>query len=350
MARAFANASSQYMTGTLASTLNYPYTISCHARLTSSAGSFPGNGCFGLYDASQQDHLSFSFYGSTQIAAEWQAPWAASRRSTYTATSTLDTWHHLAAKYEYPGDEGSFYVDGVLVSDGVSLSSSGDFDSVMIAARRERGGSGFDTSWFDGDIAECAVWDVALSAADVASLGAGVSPLLVRPDSLIFYAPLHGEASTDDEIDIVGGITITEFNSPAVSDHPPGLFYPTGPTIFPFSGGGVPVDGSISATGSISGIVGLELPLSGSVSASSGLDGVLDLTIGFSGTSSAASAVSGSMVASYSAAGEASSVASISGSIAAPGEFIAAADSSWTADSKGRSWTVDDAGRQWTVQ
>jgi len=37
----------------------------------------------------------------------------------------------------------------------------------------------------DGDLAEAAIWNIALSDADVARLATGESPLSVRPDALV---------------------------------------------------------------------------------------------------------------------------------------------------------------------
>jgi hypothetical protein len=84
--------------------------------------------------------------------------------------------------------------------------------------------------YFNGRVAEAAVWNVELSDANFAELAAGVSPLLVRPDGLVFYAPLiHGKsASGGDDYDIVGGVTLTDNATVTVADHPP-VFYKSTP-------------------------------------------------------------------------------------------------------------------------
>ena len=55
----------------------------------------------------------------------------------------------------------------------------------------------------------------------MAGLDAGYSPLFVRPQNLVFYAPLVREA-----VDIVGGVALTPTNSPTISVHPP-IIYPS---------------------------------------------------------------------------------------------------------------------------
>jgi hypothetical protein len=66
-----------------------------------------------------------------------------------------------------------------------------------------------------GDIAETGVWNVALTAAEIASLAKGMTCNLVRPQSLVFYAPL-----ARDLIDVRGGRTITNNNGATVVNHP----------------------------------------------------------------------------------------------------------------------------------
>jgi hypothetical protein len=53
-----------------------------------------------------------------------------------------------------------------------------------------------------GAIAHCAVWNVELSADDHAELAAGLSPLMVRPDALTFYAPLLDNATLNEIVTV----------------------------------------------------------------------------------------------------------------------------------------------------
>lgn len=77
----------------------------------------------------------------------------------------------------------------------------------------------------DGSIAECAIWNVALTDAEVASLtpasGVFLSPLAIRPQSLVVYWPLIRD--TDD--DIVGGYSMTPSGSPTIGPHAR-VYYP----------------------------------------------------------------------------------------------------------------------------
>jgi hypothetical protein len=65
-----------------------------------------------------------------------------------------------------------------------------------------------------GRLAEVGIWNAALTAAEIASLAKGMTCDKVRPQSLVFYAPL-----VRDLIDQKGGLTITNNNSATAADH-----------------------------------------------------------------------------------------------------------------------------------
>jgi hypothetical protein len=70
-------------------------------------------------------------------------------------------------------------------------------------------------NYFSGDIAEVGVWNVALTADEIASLADGFTCDRVRPQSLVFYAPL-----IRDLADLAGGRAITNNNTATVANHP----------------------------------------------------------------------------------------------------------------------------------
>ena len=63
--------------------------------------------------------------------------------------------------------------------------------------------------------AEVGVWNTNLTASEVLSLSRGMTCDKVRPQSLVFYAPL-----VRDLIDVKGGLTITNNNTATVANHP----------------------------------------------------------------------------------------------------------------------------------
>lgn len=69
--------------------------------------------------------------------------------------------------------------------------------------------------FFQGTIADAAIWSAALTNTEIASLAAGFTPDRIRPQSLQFYAPL-----VRDLVDVRGGRAITNVNSATVATHP----------------------------------------------------------------------------------------------------------------------------------
>ena len=67
----------------------------------------------------------------------------------------------------------------------------------------------------NGRAAEVAIWNVALTDAEMSTLAKGFKPTRVRPQSLVFYAPL-----VRDLQDLRGALTITNNNTATVADHP----------------------------------------------------------------------------------------------------------------------------------
>lgn len=55
-------------------------------------------------------------------------------------------------------------------------------------------------SQVDGSIAEFAVWSVILSAAEIAALALDLSPILIRPASLVCYVPILGQAAPEQDL------------------------------------------------------------------------------------------------------------------------------------------------------
>jgi hypothetical protein len=78
------------------------------------------------------------------------------------------------------------------------------------------------SSFANGDIAEAAIWNIALVQGDWTSLAAGISPLLIHPESLIFYAPLLSGASPEIELIRANNMTVT---GASASTHTR-MFYP----------------------------------------------------------------------------------------------------------------------------
>jgi hypothetical protein len=125
----------------------------------------------------------------------------------------LNTWYHVAGVYESATSRKA-YINGSNESAANDNSNSVTPSGVNLLII----GGRFNTTiggYFTGDIAEVGIWNVALTASEIASLAKGMTCDKIRPQSLVFYAPL-----VRDLIDAKGGRTITNNNGATVANHP----------------------------------------------------------------------------------------------------------------------------------
>ena len=124
---------------------------------------------------------------------------------------TANTWNHAAATF--PNNT----TVTACLNGGSSATSTGA--ALNPGPTRINVGARFSSSapglYMDGLIAEVGIWNAALTAAEIASLAKGMTCDKIRPQSLVFYAPL-----VRDLIDQKGGLTITNNNAATVANHP----------------------------------------------------------------------------------------------------------------------------------
>jgi hypothetical protein len=115
-----------------------------------------------------------------------------------TATFSTNTWHHACAVFSSNSSR-TIYLDGGNSATNTTTVgvNTGSFVATTIGGFSNSGSIGQP---YDGLIAEVAVWNGNLTADDAATLAKGISPLLVRPDILVAYWPLYGNASPEVEL------------------------------------------------------------------------------------------------------------------------------------------------------
>ena len=157
--------------------------------------------------------------------------WAFSQNNTNVQAvraATNTAWHSCVGVFAGTSDR-SIWVDGAETNE----TSSKVPDTTYVERIRigQRANDNNDQN-FNGKIAECAAWDIALSDSEVAAHAAGVSALLIAPRNLVAYWPLGGPMiSSSVYKDIVGGFDMTATGTPTAYDHPP-IIYPSSPTVF----------------------------------------------------------------------------------------------------------------------
>lgn len=106
-----------------------------------------------------------------------------------TTALTTGTWNHACITFESTTSR-KLFSNGVNEGTDTTSRSISGLTRINIGSRREVSNN---SAFFDGRIAEVGVWDVALTDSEVSSLAKGASCSLIRPQSLVFYAPLIRE-------------------------------------------------------------------------------------------------------------------------------------------------------------
>jgi len=136
---------------------------------------------------------------------------ATSRAVTSSAT-TANQWDHVCCVYSSATSRFAYLNGSASAEDTTNVGSQNAATGLQVATRIANNATGNLTQ---GLMAEVGIWDVALTADEVASLAAGMTCDKVRPQSLVFYAPL-----VRDLQDVRGGLTITNNNTATVANHP----------------------------------------------------------------------------------------------------------------------------------
>ena len=142
-------------------------------------GSGDGNSCY------------FGWYNSdaSYVDSRYKIP-AASIVTQNAWTSLAMTWVSTGATLVYSNGSNA-------TSGGSYVAGSANCSSFDISGNTNTLGNnpGDGSHYAGGSLAEYAIWNVVLSAAELSSLAAGVSPEFIRPASLTVYIPILGQST-----------------------------------------------------------------------------------------------------------------------------------------------------------
>lgn len=217
MARDFVRTSStagQRITASSAVLTNSPCTLACWAKTTNLTDTLT------LLSVSRNNQfawMSLDAHGGgagDPVSAYIQGSDA---RANTTSGYSSGTWFHAAATFSgnTPMNLAAFINGGSKgTNNSVNYTPSGINCTTIGALAANIGAGNLFYGHFNGQIAECGIWDVVLSDEEIASLADGISCNKVRPQSLRFYAPL-----VRDIFDYSRGLTLTNVST-TVAEHP----------------------------------------------------------------------------------------------------------------------------------
>lgn len=207
MAYNFIASSSQCLSTSSIPVTTPPFTISTWFRRGSIAGNPSVVGFF--QNASNGTAQLLTLRSDTKLAAGSYNS-ATYDQSLSAATTTLNVWTHGAGVWASTSSR-TVYVNGTAGTTNTTNISVANLNSIGIGATIRPTLS----DQYNGDIADVGIWNISLTADEIISLSRGVSCLLIRPQNLIFFAPLIRSLQ-----DVTRGLTITNRNSATVSNHP----------------------------------------------------------------------------------------------------------------------------------
>lgn len=217
MARLFDDASSQRLEINLAVIAAVPLTLACWFRSNDLTVT---QDLIAIADKDVDTHYFRLIADGAAVGDPVSAVARGGGTSAIAVTSagyTANTWQHACAVFTSATSRAAF-LDGANKGTEATNATPAGMDRTSIG----RLGRLTATAYMSGEIAEAAVYSVALADAEVLMLSLGVSPLMVRPDALVAYWPLLGRYSP--ETDPVGAFDLTVTGA-TYADHPR-IIYP----------------------------------------------------------------------------------------------------------------------------
>jgi len=129
-------------------------------------------------------------------------------------TISLNTWNHGAGVFSSDTSK-TCYLNGEATADTVTSTADATGTAFTALGIGRSHTTGANTRFWSGRIAEVGIWTAALAAEEILSLSRGMSPDMVRPSSLVFYAPLIRNLQ-----DVRGGQALTNNAAATVINHP----------------------------------------------------------------------------------------------------------------------------------
>ena len=201
------NGSNQYLSIGSAPATTLPITMACWFNSDSTT---VNQRLVGVYSGST------NYYDLGIRGADADDPVAAVVNGAGTAEITRTTsgysanaWHHAAAVFTSTTSRTAYIDAGSSATGTTNIALGGPPNTAQIGLFIA------NIQYMDGRIAEVGIWSAALTQPEIASLAKGMTCDKVRPQSLVFYAPLVRNLQ-----DVKGGLTIINSNTATVATHP----------------------------------------------------------------------------------------------------------------------------------
>lgn len=211
MSLTLASASSQRITSTGAPITGAPLTIFCNFNPVATNVTYAIAGLDSSTTASRL--LAIQADGAAGAKAQIAAVNGGTFQSTNAGINfSASAWQSLAGVFASATSRVAYMNGGNPGSTGTTSIAPDTINRISIGAR---GSGGSFLYHFNGSLSDVAMWSAELSSDEIASLGKGFKPSRIRPQSLVFYAPLIRDIQ-----DVRDARTLTNTNGSTVSEQP----------------------------------------------------------------------------------------------------------------------------------
>ena len=203
------NGSSQYLNAGSAIITTQPFTVACWFKVTNTTASHV---LWSSGVSSNQNRYGLSAAGAVAgdpVRAYTTNTAASIGVASSTVGFSANTWQHAAGVWVSNSSRTVYLNGGNSASDTTAI-GAGTPTETYIGVQSVNGTL---QNYVSGDIAEVAIWSVALDAAEINALAKGFRPTQIRPQSLVSYTPLIADLR-----DLKRGATWTDHSS-TVSAH-----------------------------------------------------------------------------------------------------------------------------------
>jgi hypothetical protein len=213
MAYEFTAASSQYLSTASSPVGAAPLTLACWFYPNTITANYA---LFQISDGNTTNRHGLAALGGVtgdplRLYSDGTAGGPASGAVDSSTGFTASNWQH-ACGVVASSNSRTVYLNGGNNANNTTNVNNENINQINIATRPFNSVNGL---FLDGRLAEVGIWNAALTADEIASLAKGMTCDKVRPQNLVFYAPL-----VRDLIDAKGGLTITNNNGAKVATHP----------------------------------------------------------------------------------------------------------------------------------
>lgn len=204
------NGTSSYIGATSTPVTGPPFTMACWFNPLSATA---GGVLMSIGNSAAADRFQLAANGDqANDPITFYAQQGASNATASATGYVLNTWQHAAAVCSGNASR-SVFRNGAQKNTNTTSIIPASVNSILIGARWSAGSRG---AFFNGRIAEAAIWNIGLTDDEILSLSKGFAPYLIRPSNLRFYNRCLRTPQDLSQARALTQVSVTNFDHPRI--------------------------------------------------------------------------------------------------------------------------------------